>query len=72
MEAEVIALAHSCRDLLPVKDMFTFFGDAVSLSMDLTSMHTSTHEDIAAVLILADTLPTYYTPESKYYTIKTI
>ena len=47
MEAEVIALAHSCRELLPNMDMIAFLGEAVGLPEDLTTMHVSSHEDNA-------------------------
>ena len=41
MDAEVVALANSCRELLPIIDMFTSLDDAVGLSKYPTSMHAS-------------------------------
>ena len=44
MVAEIIALAHICRELFPIMD-------TVKLAM-----HISIHEDDAGALILAETL----------------
>ena len=38
----------------------------------IAHMHSCIHEDNAGALILADTLPPQYTPQSKHYHIKTI
>ena len=62
MEAEVFALAHSCRELLPIMDVVAVLGEAVGLPKDLTTMHVLTHEDNAAALILTETLSPQYTP----------
>ena len=35
-------------------------------------MNVSIHEDNSGALVLAKTLPPQYTPQSKYYAIKTI
>ena len=35
-------------------------------------MKLSVHEDISGALVLAKTLPPQFTPQSKYYAIKTI
>ena len=73
MEAEIIALAHCCRELFPVVDIVKELGDVVGLATeDLVSMHVSVHEDNAGALVLAQTLPPQFTPRSKYYTIKTV
>lgn len=73
VEAEIIALAHCCRELLPVMDIVTEVGEAVGLeTKDLVSMHVSIHEDNAGALILAQTIPPQFTPRSKYYAIKTV
>ena len=55
MEAEIIALAHSCRVLLPIIDVVTSLCDEVDLPKDLTTMHVSIHED-AGSLILEENL----------------
>ena len=73
MEAEIIALAHCCRELFPVCDVVEEVGSVVGLeTKDLTSMHVSVHEDNAGALVLAETIPPEFTPRSKYYAIKTV
>ena len=72
MEAEIIALAHSCRELFPVMDLVKSMSSAVGLESPETSMHVSIHEDNAGALVLAKTLPPQFTPRSKWYAIKTI
>ena len=69
MEAEVIALAHSCKESLPIMDIVATLGEAVGLPKDLTTMHVLINED-AGSSILAETLPPQYTPQSKHYAIK--
>ena len=64
METEVIALACSCRELLPIIDMVTSHSDAAGLPKDLTVMHVSIYYDNAGALLLAETLATKYTPQS--------
>jgi hypothetical protein len=73
MEAEIIALAHCCRELFPVIDVVTELGGVLGLdTKDLASMHVSIHEDNAGALVLAETIPPEFTPRSKYYAIKTV
>ena len=72
MEAEIIALAHSCRELFPVMDIVKSLSSAVGLANPETSMHVSIHEDNAGALVLAETLPPQFTPRSKWYASKTI
>lgn len=72
MEAEIIALAHSCRELFPLMDMVGSLGKAVGLPIGNTTMNVSIHEDNAGALVLAKTLPPQFTPRSKYYCTKTI
>jgi hypothetical protein len=72
MEAEIVAMSHCARELIPIMQMVEFLGPAVGLSVDITSMHVCIHEDNAGALFLADTLPPQYTPRSKHYHIKTI
>ena len=59
----MIALAHSCRDFLPIMDMVAVLGEAVGLQNDLTTTHLSIHDDTAGALILAETLPPQHTPQ---------
>jgi hypothetical protein len=73
MEAEIIALAHCCRELFPVMDLVKEMGESLGLETeDMTSMHVSIHEDNAGALVLAETIPPQFTPRSKYYAIKTV
>ncbi|KAL7465925.1 hypothetical protein ACHAXS_006230 [Conticribra weissflogii] len=72
MEAEIVALAHSCRELFPIMDMVSLLGPAVGLEVGDTTLNVSIHEDNAGALVLAETLPPQYTPRSKHYHIKTI
>ena len=72
MEAEIIALSHSCRELFPLMDMVKSLSSAVGLPSPETSMNVSIHEDNAGALVLAETLPPQFTPRSKWYACKTI
>ena len=72
MEVEVISLAHSCREMLLIIDMVTSLCDAIGLPKNLTTMDVPVHEDNAGALILAQTLPPQFIPQSKHYDIKTI
>jgi hypothetical protein len=72
MEAEVVALAHSCRELFPIMDMVSLLGTKVGLPVSGATMKVSIHEDNAGALVLAETLPPQFTPRSKHYAIKTI
>ena len=72
MESEIIALAHSCKELFPIMDLTQSLGQAVGLSVSPTTMHVSIHEDNAGALVLAETIPPQYTPRSKHYHTKTI
>ena len=72
MEAKVIALAHCCQELVPIMDMVSLLGTKVGLPVSRTTMNVSIHEDNAGALVLAETLPPWFTPRSKHYAIKTI
>ena len=73
MEAEIIALAHCCRELFHVMDQVSELGAIVGLkTKDLTTMKVSIHKDNAGALVLAETIPPQFTPCSKYYAIKTV
>jgi hypothetical protein len=48
MEAEIISLAHCCRELFPVMDIVAGIGEVVRMeTKELVSMHVSIHEDNA-------------------------
>ena len=70
MQAEVIALAGCCRELMPVLDLVKEVGDAVGLDKNDQPV-IRVHEDNAGALILANTLPPQFTPRSKHYAVKT-
>ena len=72
MEAEIIALAHCCRELFPIMDMVSLLGTKVGLPVSRAAMNVSIHEDNAGALVIAETLPPQFTPRSKHYVIKTI
>ena len=73
MEAEIIALAHCCRELFPIMNQVAELGAIVGLkTKDLTTMKVSIHEDNAGALVLAQTITPQFTPRSKYYAIKTV
>ena len=72
MEAEIVALSHSCKELFPVMEIVGSVGPAFGIPVGTTEMNVSIHEDNAGALILAQKLPPEYTPRSKYYHIKTI
>ena len=58
MEAEVVALATCCRELMPIIDLVDSVGKAVGLgSSKGPRMHVIIHEDNAGALVLAKTLP---------------
>jgi hypothetical protein len=44
----------------------------VNLPIGETTVKLSVHEDNSGALVLAKTLPPQFTPQSKYYAIKTI
>ena len=71
-EAEINALAHSCRELSPIIDITISLGQAVGFPIGDTTLNVSIHEDNAGALILAQTLPPQFTPRSKYYASKNI
>jgi hypothetical protein len=63
MEAEINALAHSCKELFPTIDLVTELGAVVGLpTEDLTKMYVSIHEDNTGELVLAETIPPQFTP----------
>ena len=67
MDTDIVALAHCCRELFPVYDIVKEVGKIVGLATDdLSSMHVSVHEDNAGALVLAETIPPEFTPQSKY------
>ena len=70
MEAEIISLSHSCRVLFLICDMTQALGNAVGLPIRETTIKVSIHEDNAGALVLAQTLPRQFTPQSKYYAAK--
>lgn len=72
MEAEIVALAHSCRELFPIMDGVSIMGKAIGLPVGNTTIQVSIHEDNAGALVLAETSPPQFTSRSKHYHTKTI
>jgi len=72
MEAKIIALSACRRELFPIKDMVSSVTKSFELPIGRTTMNVSIHEDNSGALVLAETLPPQFTPQSKYYAIKTI
>jgi hypothetical protein len=72
MEAKIIALSACCRELFPIIGMVCLLAEATNFPIGNTTMNVSIHEDNSGALVLAETLPPQFTPQSKYYTIKTI
>ena len=58
MESDINALAHSCRELLPIIDIKISLGKAVGLPIGDTKMNVYIHEDNAGALILAKNIAT--------------
>ena len=69
---EIIALAQSCKDMLPIMDIVESMAPVVGFPNPKTLTHVSIHEENAGALILAETLPPQFTPCSKHYALKTI
>jgi hypothetical protein len=72
IEAKIIALLACCRNLIPIINMVESVTHQVNLPIRETTMKLSVHEDNSGALVLAKTLPPQFTPQSKYYAIKTI
>ena len=72
MESDINALAHSCREILPIIDITNSLGQAVGLTIGDTKMNVSIHKDNSGGLILEKTLPPQFTSCSKYYASRTI
>ncbi len=63
MEAELNALAHSCKELFPIIDLVSDLGTIVGLpTKDLITMHVSIHKDNAGTLVLVETIFLQFTP----------
>jgi hypothetical protein len=70
MEAEYCALSRSCKDLFPVIDQLKELALAVGLPSDeVTTLHTTIHEDNVGALTLAKLEPKCTTPRSKHYAL---
>jgi hypothetical protein len=72
MEAKIIARSACCRELFPIMDMVSSVTKSVKPPIGKTTMNVSIHKDNLGALVLVKTLPPLFTPQSKYYAIKTI
>ena len=59
-------------ELLLIIDMVESLDNAVGLPKDLTIMYVSCHEVNAKALVLQETLPPQYIPQSIHYAKKTL
>ena len=72
MEAKIISLAHCSQELFPVMDIVAEISEAVGIkTKELVSMHVPIHKDNDGALVPTETIPPQFTPQSKYYVIKT-
>ena len=71
-EAKIIALSVCCKELFPIMDMVSSVTNSVKLPIGKTNMNVSIYKDNSGALVLDKTLPPQFTPQSKYYPIKTI
>ena len=67
MEAKIVALAHSCRELFPIMDMVESMSKVFGLPNPKSSIQVSIHEDNAGALVLAETLPPQFMRWSKHW-----
>jgi hypothetical protein len=72
MKAEIIALSACCRELFPIIDMVCSLAKTTNFPIGSTTMNVSINEDNSGALVLAKSLPPQFTPQSKYYAIKTL
>ncbi len=72
MKAEIIALAYSCHKLFLIMDGVSIMGKAIGLPVGDTTIQVLIHGDDAGALVLAETLPSQFTSQSKHYHTKTI
>ncbi len=56
MEAEIVALAHSCCKLFPIMDGVSIMGKAIGLPVGDTTIQVLIQKDNAGALALAETL----------------
>ena len=59
MEAEIISLVHSCRELFPIMDMVGSLGPALGIPAGDTTMKVTVHGDNAGSLIYWKTSEMY-------------
>ena len=72
MKSEVVSLAACFRELIPIIAMVDEVGADIGLiQSDNSKIHVCIHEYNAGALVLAQTLPHQFTPESKHYAVKT-
>ncbi len=57
MEAEIVALAHSCCKLISIMDGVSIMDKAIGLLVGNTTIQVLIHENNAGALVAAKTLP---------------
>ena len=71
MMAEYYALSEAMREVLPLRNLVRAVGAGLGLDPNcLTQFKTTTWEDNAGALSLANLEPGQHTPRSKYYDVK--
>ena len=72
MQSEVIDLVACCQEIITIIVMVDEVGSDVGLAQsENPKMHVCIHDDNAGAIVLAQTLPTQFTPSSKHYAVKT-
>ncbi len=67
MEAEIVALAHSCCKLFPIMDGVSIMSKAIGIPVGNTTIQVSIHQNNAGALVLAKTLLPQFTSQSKHF-----
>ncbi len=64
MEAEIVALAHSCCKIIFTMNQFSIMGKGIGILFGNTTIQVLIHEDNAEALVLADKLSPQFTSQS--------
>ncbi len=71
IEAEIVALAHSCCEIFLIMEGVSIMGKAIGLLVVNTTIQVSVHEDNAGAFVLAETVLSQFICQSKHYQTKT-
>ncbi len=70
MESKIVVKSHGCHELFPIMDEVSIMGKAIGLSVGDTNIQVLVHKDNAGALVLATTLLSQFTSQSKHYNTK--